>query len=121
MAIEWIKYCWSHICNIHAPIIWAAGTYNYTCVITDACGRTATTPQKTFTIVADPTAAISGSATVCQGTNVTLSAVISGGTGTYSYQWQSSSLIGGPYNNIIGATSINYTPNTSSPGRLIIW
>ncbi len=33
-----------------------------------------------------------------------------GGTGTYTYQWQSASALAGPYANITGATSTTYTP-----------
>jgi RHS repeat-associated protein len=40
------------------------------------------------------------------------SAVATGGNGSYTYQWQSSSSAGGPFANITGATALTYNPGT---------
>lgn len=49
---------------------------------------------------------------ICSGSNATLDVVAAGGSGNYTYQWKSSTVLTGPYNNIAGATSDTYTtPN----------
>ncbi|TPG39212.1 gliding motility-associated C-terminal domain-containing protein [Flavobacterium pectinovorum] len=49
---------------------------------------------------------------ICSGSNTTLNVVAAGGSGNYNYQWKSSTVLAGPYNNIAGATSASYTtPN----------
>jgi hypothetical protein len=58
------------------PPFGVAGIYNYTAVITDACGRIATTPQKTFTILADPTISISGGGPVCLNGASSITAIV---------------------------------------------
>ena len=71
------------------------------------------------TVVADP--AISShpnNIDECVGGTNPLSVAISGGTGTISYQWQSSTAIGGPFANISGATSSTYTPPSATAGTL---
>jgi hypothetical protein len=51
------------------------------------------------------------SITACEGASITLNAAISNATGTFTYQWQSSSdsLV---WTNISGATGISFNPNT---------
>lgn len=46
--------------------------------------------------------------TICKNGNTTLSVVASGGSGTFSYQWQTATALGGPYTDIGGATSDTY-------------
>ncbi|MCA1800701.1 MAG: PKD domain-containing protein, partial [Actinobacteria bacterium] len=41
---------------------------------------------------------------------ITASTPASGGTGSYTYQWQMTTIAGGPYTNIPGATSATYDP-----------
>ena len=50
--------------------------------------------------------------TECVGGTLPLSVTVSGGTGTITYQWQSSATSGGTYVDISGATSSTYTPQS---------
>ncbi|MDD4150312.1 MAG: hypothetical protein PHE33_09805, partial [Bacteroidales bacterium] len=63
------------------------------------------------TVVDDPSISISSSQTICYGATASLTSSTSGGTGTCSFQWQSS-LDGSSWSNISGATSANYTTPT---------
>jgi len=64
------------------------------------------------TVVNDPTASVSGGGTVCWGSSRTLTCSISGGTGSYTYQWQYHN--GSSWVNISGATGSTYSANPSS-------
>lgn len=72
------------------------------------CG-TATSTSGLVTVVADPSVTVAGgNVTVCEGSTVALTSSITGGTGTTTYQWQSSA-DNTTYSNISGATNANYT------------
>ena len=78
------------------------------------CG---TVYSNTITITVDAVLAagtIGGAQTICNNTTpTTLTNVASptGGTGTYTYQWQSAAAIGGPYANATGvSTNATYSP-----------
>ena len=61
----------------------AAGTYNYDVIVTQsASGCTNTATAVAANVVADPSITISGNAEVCVGGSVTLTANVSGGSGT---------------------------------------
>ena len=61
----------------------AAGTYNYDVIVTQsASGCTNTATAVAANVVADPSITISGNANVCVGGSVTLTANVSGGSGT---------------------------------------
>ena len=66
---------------------------------------------QTVTVVADPSVTITGSGTICEGGNRTLTASTSGGTGTCTFQWQRATSTGGPWTNV-GTSSSTY--NTGS-------
>jgi hypothetical protein len=87
-----------------------AGTYEYYCVITDACGESVTTASKIITIINAVTATISGGGTYCENDGVNLTTTLSNGTGTYSYQWQSGVSVTGPWTNITSATNPTHSP-----------
>ncbi|MCP9767537.1 hypothetical protein EGI22_06410, partial [Lacihabitans sp. LS3-19] len=55
---------------------------------------------------------------VCIGGTTQLLGTVTNGRGTITYQWQSRTSTFGTWNNISGATSINYTPPTSSAGTI---
>jgi hypothetical protein len=87
-----------------------AGTYY--CIASasgSGCG-TAQTNTVTVTVVADPSITASGSNTICTGGSASLSSSTTGGTGTLSYQWQSSPNGSSSWTNISGATSATYNP-----------
>ena len=80
------------------------------------CGATSTTT--TINVVNDPSVSIVATATgVCVGANVTLTATSLGGTGTCTFQWQSSP-DGTTWSPISGETNSSYTtPALSTLGR----
>ncbi len=100
------------------PQLLVPGIYSYNCKVSDACGTTGFTVAKVITIVADPTVSISGAGTVCQNVPVLLTALIVGGTGTSTYQWQSGPAISGPWTSVPGATNATYSPATGTAGTV---
>jgi len=70
-----------------------------------------------LTVTSPPTATVTGATPACVGANVTLSTVVSGDTGTITYQWQSSTNGTNGWTNI-GTNSSTYAPVTSSAGIL---
>ncbi|MBK7807565.1 MAG: carbohydrate binding domain-containing protein [Saprospiraceae bacterium] len=71
------------------------------------CGQ-AVSNVAIVTVVAQHTVSVSAGVTICTGGTATVSSVVSGGTGTITYQWQSSP-DGATWTNISGATSASYT------------
>ena len=70
-----------------------------------------------ITVVADPGISVNrGGVSVCNGATATLGSVITGGTGTPSYQWQSS-INNSTWTNITGATAANYTTPAMTAAR----
>jgi hypothetical protein len=67
------------------------------------CGVTST--SFTVTVVADPSVSVTGTSTICTGGNTTLTANVSGGGGTTSYQWQQN--MAGTWTNV-GTNSNTY-------------
>lgn len=100
------------------PQLTIAGTYSYNCDVTDNCGTVASTTPKVITIIADPTATITGVLAVCKNSSSLLTANVSNGFGTISYVWKSGSgpLITDTWTPISGATSATYSPPTTAAG-----
>ncbi len=74
----------------------------------NGCG-TATSTSATVAVVTDPSVMIIADyTTMCSGGTATLTANIANGTGTITYQWQSST-DNSTFNNIAGANNISYT------------
>jgi hypothetical protein len=82
----------------------------------DANGCMGTT-SFAVTVNTDPTVALvdANSALLCEGESTVLTAKVSGGVGTPTYQWQSS-LDGIVWNQIAGATNLNYDVTGSNLG-----
>lgn len=97
------------------PQLTVTGSYSYNCAITDAGGTVVFTSVKLISIVPDPSVTISGGGIFCQNTILTLTSAIKDGTGTISYQWQSS-VENVTFNNIPGAVASTYSPPTSMAG-----
>ena len=98
------------------PALLTAGTYNYNCIVTDQCGNSYTTVPKIITIVSDPSVSITGPAAVCQNEVATLTANVTGGTGTYAYEWRSSPNGINAWTAIPGMTGNTFSPTTSITG-----
>ncbi len=90
----------------------ATNSGNYTVVVTNAAGCSATSTATTVTVMAAPagTTTVSGSLSFCSGDSVVLSADSSA---TATYQWQ----LGGV--NIAGATDRNYV--AAAPGSYTVF
>jgi hypothetical protein len=85
----------------------AAGTSTFR--FTQTSNNCMSQPTSTVTVVADPSPSVSGGdVTTCTGGTTLLTSSVSGGTGTTTYQWQSSSN-GTIWANISGATNSTYT------------
>lgn len=81
----------------------------------NGCSKTATVSITVYTTMTDPV--ISDTQTVCSGSRPTplvMTTLPTGGTGTYTYQWQSAAAAAGPWANIAGATAASYWPPTTS-------
>ncbi|TMI91609.1 MAG: HYR domain-containing protein, partial [Bacteroidetes bacterium] len=98
------------------PQLTTAGTYVYSCVVSDNCGNSISTNTKTINIVADPIVTATGGGAVCMGGSKTLNASVSGGTGIMNFQWQSGPSSTGPWTDISGATNPTYSAPTSASG-----
>jgi hypothetical protein len=93
------------------------GNYVYNCTVTDECGQIENTSSKTITVVDEATITVSGGGAFCQNEPVTLTAEVTGGTGTIIYQWQQS-----PDNiswtSISGANDPVFNPPTGTTGQI---
>lgn len=84
-----------------------AGTSTFR--FTQTSNNCSSLPTSIVTVVADPSPSVSGGdVTVCTGGTTLLTASVTGGSGTTSYQWQSSAN-GTIWANISGATNATYT------------
>jgi hypothetical protein len=85
-------------------------TANYRVIVTQSTlGCQTTSSTGSIVVVADPSVSVVTTApTVCVGGNITLSATPTGGTGTCTTQWQSSSDGGASWAPISGATGNTY-------------
>jgi hypothetical protein len=103
------------------PVALAPGTYEYRAIYTtcDAnldCG-TAVSNVITITVSSDPAITTQpNNINECVGGTDVLSVTVSGGSGTFSYQWQSSPNGSNGWANIGGAKNINYTPPSTTAG-----
>ena len=84
------------------------GTFEYRLVVTQSSGCSSTSAPASVTVVADPTVSVTlPSSDICEGGQVTMTANVSGGSGTSDFQWQENS--SGTWQNIPGATLGFYT------------
>ena len=122
-AIQWQEEVtsnnWQDISGANALIyttpVLAIGVYNYRVQIEQDAGCFATSAPNAVIVVADPVVSISSDYTdICDGGIATLTANVSGGTGTTLYQWQSDP--GSGWQNIGGETNSTYTTPTLTVG-----
>lgn len=99
------------------PQLTASGTFRYSCSITDLSGQVVYTNPKTITIAPDPAVSAGGGGSTCLNTAMSLTSTVTGGTGTFSYQWQSSA-DNVTFSNIPGATLPTFWPETAAAGIL---
>ncbi|WP_295650024.1 PKD domain-containing protein [uncultured Mucilaginibacter sp.] len=104
------------------PSTAVAGSTTYYVTQTNASG--CESPAATITVKVNPLIAnnaVGSDQIICSGSapaTLTATAVISGGSGTYTYQWQVSVDNGTTWNNIVGATSATYSPGTLTANTL---
>jgi len=86
-------------------------TSYYRCVVSQTpadCGST-NSGSATVTVVPDPTITVDPvGTTICNGGTHTMNVTVSGGFGSYTYQWQSATSCAGPFTNV-GTNSSSYT------------
>lgn len=111
-AFNGTSYSWSPATGLNnttgSPVIanpTSTTTYALTGTGTNGCSKTVNIP---ITVNADPGITIVGTSTIPVGTTTVLSATTTGGAGTCTLQWQSSSN-GTTWANISGATAATYT------------
>lgn len=98
------------------PITFSApGQKKVTLEVVSSCG--ATTTEQTFTINELPIADAGKDAEICNGGDITLTGIASGGTGPYTYQWTSV-----PASSITGSTTATPTvkPNQTTVYKLTV-
>lgn len=101
----------------------ATSTYQYRATVAESITSYAST-SPVFTITTSTGSSLAGTLnptgfTNCLGAisgTTTLGVAPSGGTGTYSYQWSSSSTVNGVYTDIEGAVYLTYTPSLAMAG-----
>lgn len=106
------------------PVFTTAGTFYYYAVVTlsgSGCGP-ATSDVAAIMVVDDPVIATQPLATqaLCEGTVPTdLAVTVTGGIGTYSYQWFSNTVNNTTTGTLIpGATNASFTPPATTPGTV---
>ena len=100
-------YTWNNSLGTGSPkTVSPVTTTTYSVTVQDAASCTATAAVP-ITVVADPTISASGAVNVCVGGTTTLSANVSGGSGTNSYQWQRRVSPAGAWANV-GTNSSTY-------------
>lgn len=106
------SYSWSGSLGSGSSVsVNPASTTTYTVTVTDAssCSSSST---RSVSVIADPTVSISGNTNVCTGGSVTLTANVSGGSGTNSFQWQRRISPSGAWTNV-GTNSASYATDAT--------
>jgi hypothetical protein len=111
-------YSWSPNTNLTSTttasvVASPTSTTTYTVIGTNTTNGCTKSANIVVNVQPDPTVVISGDNAVCIGGNANLAAIITGGTGTFTYQWQSSSN-GTSFVNIVGATLPTHTATAIS-------
>jgi hypothetical protein len=107
--------------STYAPSTNTAGTLYYRVIVTDANSLCASPTSAAASVTVYEDAAITASANnaeVCLNDAVTINSNITGGSGSYSYQWQQSPNGSTGWTNISGATNASYNPATNVVGTL---
>jgi hypothetical protein len=107
--------------STYTPGTSTAGVTYYRLILTDANSFCAnpTSSVSSVTVYNDATVSVSANnPQVCLNDAVTISSSITGGSGSYTYQWQQSADGSTGWTNISGATTANYNPPTSTAGTL---
>ncbi|RIA08897.1 putative secreted protein (Por secretion system target) [Flavobacteriaceae bacterium MAR_2010_72] len=90
------------------PVINSVGIHQYRVVVTDVCGKSATSAPKTINVNPDPSiSVIAGNTEICSGYTATLEVLGIPGAGNCSYTWQTGPSVSGPW------TSINPAENNA--------
>jgi hypothetical protein len=91
-------------------------TTSYRAVVTNGVCGSANSTTAVVTVVADPTLSQPSDVSICLGGTTTLATTASGGTGTYSYQWQYSDNGTTGWANVVSntPTQVTYTDGTAT-------
>jgi large repetitive protein len=103
--------------NTYQPPSGTSGTYYYKVTVSSAGGCADVTSNSTV-IISDPLAATNPSPIIeCIGGAQTLTSVVTGGSGTITYQWQVSLTATGTFTDVTtgtGGTTTTYTPSATT-------
>lgn len=106
--------------NTYTPPTTAPGTQFYRLLVRSSNGFCKDTSTVASSTVVDGPAIATQPANIagCGNNNAAaLSIVASGGTGTFTYQWQSAASATGPFTDVTGATSATYLPPAATGTR----
>ena len=102
----------------YSPVASAAGIFYYRVIATMSgigCSF-AVSPSYTFTVLNPGTVTTTPSSTLlCLGGTVSLSTIVTGASGSFTYQWQKSSNLS-TWTNMSGATGASYSPTNDTLG-----
>jgi hypothetical protein len=106
--------------NVYNAPTTTAGTVYYRVNLTDNFSGCDDPSSNVVSIVVNtvPTVSINTLPPVCVNGPALFTATVTNGSGVFSYQWQSSTAVGGPFSNISGATNSTYNAPTATPGTM---
>ncbi|MEP6794468.1 MAG: hypothetical protein ABJB16_09100, partial [Saprospiraceae bacterium] len=101
--------------NVYTTPVLTIGSYTYRLIVTQATGCSVQSTNQTVTVSADPTVSVSiNNPTLCIGGTATLTATVTGGTGTIVYTWQQ--FIASSWSNVGTNSNVYTTPALNSNG-----
>ncbi|HRI26724.1 MAG TPA: hypothetical protein PK715_01580, partial [Chitinophagales bacterium] len=97
--------------TFNPPVLNSVTTMCYRLRITDGCSSVGYSTTKTYNVVAEPTLSTPSltNSTICIGGSTAISTTVSGGTGTFNYQWQYSANGSTGWANVATGTPTGYT------------
>ena len=105
----------------YSPPSATSGTKYYRLLVTDNLEGCNDLISDTAEVVINPVPEITQqplSANVCAGASLELSVNVTGGSGTYTYQWQSAVSVSGPFSDILSATANTFAVPTNTESTI---
>ncbi|MEO7906996.1 MAG: hypothetical protein ABIT06_08490 [Saprospiraceae bacterium] len=101
--------------NVYTTPVLTVGSYTYRLIVTQATGCLVQSTNQTVTVSTDPTVSVSiNNPTLCIGGTATLTATVTGGSGTIVYTWQQ--FIASSWSNVGTNSNVYTTPALNSNG-----
>jgi hypothetical protein len=106
---------WVQNSNVYTTPTLTTGSYTYRLIVTQDPGCLVQSADQVVSVVDDPTVSVAvGSPTICAGGTSTLTATVTGGAGTTTYQWQAFN--GSTWSNVGTNSNVYTTPVLSTAG-----